>query len=350
MKRNWILPAGVWTLIAVVAIALGLYAEGPTFPGAPPGRMAPRVPMLPPNLPELLFMLGVGSVIWYAAIFAVPLLLILARRVNTKTQLIAGGAAVFAVLFFATAMIDYTITYRGMASRPSLLPYFAVALRQHLVPWIAVAGIVAAIETRRRGRRSRLEIAEQRLVALTGQLQPHFLFNTLQGISTLIHRDPEAADEMLTKLSDLLRDLLRHRASPLVKLEDELRYIRTYLEISQFRFADRLKFSIQTDPSIGDTRVPLFILQPLVENALDHGIGRRADGGTITVRAQRTGDRLRLDVEDNGGGLSTGARSDGVGLTNTRERLLASFGSGQSFVIEPNSEGGVTARIEIPFR
>jgi LytS/YehU family sensor histidine kinase len=310
--------------------------------------MVPRVPALPPNLPEFLFILGVGSVIWYAAILSIPILLLLARRIHTRRTLIIAGAALFAALFLATAFVDYLITYRGISSRPPLLPYFTVALRQHLVPWIAVAAIVAAVEMRRRGRRSRLEIAEQRLVALTGQLQPHFLFNTLQGISTLIHRDPAAADEMLSRLSDLLRDLLRHRASPLVKLDDELRYIRTYLEISKFRFADRLTYAIESDPSVGETKVPLFILQPLVENALDHGIGKRAEGGVIIVRAERTNGNLRLDVEDNGGGMRGNEHSDGVGITNTRERLRASFGSRQHFHIASNDRGGVTARIEIP--
>lgn len=348
MKKNWTVPAALWTVVAAVAIALGVYAEAPTFPGQPPGRSAPRVPMIPPNLPELLFMLGVGSTIWYAAILSIPVLLILVRRVNTRTALIVGGAGAFVALFAGTAAADYLITYGGVSLRPSFLSYFPVALRQHLVPWIAVGAIVAAVEIRRRGKRSRLEIAEQRLIALTGQLQPHFLFNTLQGISTLIHRDPAAADEMLSRLSDLLRDLLRHRASPLVKLEDELRYIRTYLEISKFRFADRLSFAIESDQSISGTRVPLFILQPLVENALNHGIGSRADGGLVTVRAQRVDGKLRLDVEDNGGGMIDGGNADGLGITNTRERLQASFGSSQRFEIARNTNGGVTARIEIP--
>ena len=350
MKRKWILPAALWVLGIGVAVALGLHAAPPVIPGMPAGRMAQRVPALPPTFSELLFMLGVGSVIWYATILSLPILLLLARRVHTRRKLIVGGVLMFVGLFLLTAGIEYALEYGGMSPRPPISAYLTVALRQDLIPWIAVAAIVAAVELRRRGRRSRLEIAEQRLIALTGQLQPHFLFNTLQSISTLIHRDPDAADEMLSKLSDLLRDLLRHRDSPLIRLEDELRYTRTYLEISKVRFADRLDFTIESDPSLDGVRVPLFILQPLVENALNHGIGSRAEGGKIAVRAGRADNRLRLDVTDDGGGLSTGERRDGVGLTNTRERLSASFGSDHRFSVEPDPRGGVNARIEIPLQ
>jgi len=213
---------------------------------------------------------------------------------------------------------------------------------------------VAAYELRRRSNKARLErerlraqIAEHRLVALTSQLHPHFLFNTLQGISTLIHRDPDAADEMLSKLSDLLRDLLRHRDTALISLDDELKFIRTYLEISKFRFADRLSFSIDSDRSVKDAKVPLFILQPLVENALTHGIGTRATGGTISVRAHLAGGRVRLEVEDNGSGLDSTSK-DGVGLTNTRDRLRTLFGDDQTLIVRPGTTGGVIASIDMP--
>ena len=305
-------------------------------------------------------MLGVGSVIWYAAIVSIPLLLLAARRIHPEKQnrsrVIAGAAFVFAILFLATASIEYFVMYGAAGARPPITAYLAVALRQDLLVWIAVAAIVGAAETARRTVQSRLErqqlrtqVAEQRLIALTGQLQPHFLFNTLQGISTLIHRDPDAADEMLSKLSDLLRDLLKHRDAALVTVEDELKYVRTYLDISKVRFADRLSFSIDADPSVMQATVPLFILQPLVENALNHGIGSRAQGGAISVRALTAGRQLVLEIEDNGGGL-TERSGDGIGLTNTRERLLAMYGENQKFDILQNERGGVTARIEVPLQ
>jgi signal transduction histidine kinase len=321
--------------------------------------MYPRVPSLPPNLSELLFMLGVGSIIWYATIFSIPALLFLARRIRWKREnralLIMSAIAAFAALFLVTAAVEFVLIYSLSGSRPAFISYLAVALRQDLVPWIAVAGIVTAIEMRRRSAQSavererlRAQVAEQRLVALTGQLQPHFLFNTLQGISTLIHRDPDAADDMLSRLSELLRDLLRHRDSPLISLNEEMQYIRTYLEISKVRFSDRLDFAIESDPGALSAKVPLFILQPLVENALHHGIGSRAAGGNVEVRARRDGDRISLEVEDNGGGLSDAA--DGVGLSNTRERLQAMFGNDHTFRIDSNPAGGVTAHIEFPVK
>lgn len=357
--RKGIRPALLWLAIIAIAIALGNYAEPPNIPGMPVGRMLPRVPSLPPNIAELLFMLGVGSIIWYATIFSIPLLLLVARRIRwsreNRIALIAGAVATFAALFIVTAYVEFVLIYSLSGSKPSFVSYLAVALRQDLLPWVAVAGIVIAIESRRRSaqatverERLRAQVAEQRLVALTGQLQPHFLFNTLQGISTLIHRDPEAADEMLSRLSELLRDLLRHRDSPLVSLEDELRYIRTYLEISKVRFSDRLDFTIDSDPAVAKARVPLFILQPLVENALNHGIGARAEGGSISVTARRSNGRIVLEVVDDGAGLSEA--EDGVGISNTRERLETMFGSDHVFRIDSNASGGVTARIEIPVR
>jgi LytS/YehU family sensor histidine kinase len=319
------------------------------------GRMAPRVPSVP-DLRELLYMLGVGSVTWYAIIVVLPLLAVAARRINTtrgRATLIAVVTTV--LLFLTTAVIDFLITYRGVQA-PGFVNYLPVALRLQLLPWIAVVGIVTVIEMRRRaiqsrleGERLRSEVAEQRLIALTGQLQPHFLFNTLQGISTLIHRDPNAADEMLSRLSELLRDLLRHRDSPMITLDDELRYIRTYLEISQFRFSDRLSFAIESPRDVTTAKVPLFILQPLVENALAHGIGPKAKGGTIKVCVERNGDRLAIDVSDDGAGISPSLTA-GVGIPNTRERLVASYGSSAALTLHERTGGGTVARIEIPYR
>jgi LytS/YehU family sensor histidine kinase len=310
---------------------------------------------------ELLFMLGVGSVVWYGVALTLPFLLLAARRIDTERQkpirIAFVALGIFLALFLATAVIEFVVTYRGIASKPAFVNYIPMALRQDLLPWIALAAFVVAFELRRRANRSRLErerlraqIAEHRLVALTSQLHPHFLFNTLQGISTLIHRDPDAADEMLSKLSDLLRDLLRHRNTALVDLDDELRFIRTYLEISKFRFADRLSFSIDADRNVGKTRVPLFILQPLVENALNHGIGARAEGGSISVRAYQAKDKVRLEVEDNGPGFSSATPPEGVGLTNTRDRLRALFGTDQNLDVESLETGGVIARIDVPIR
>jgi len=331
--------------------------------GGPGMRGAlPRIPGPAPDFRTLLSLLGIGSLIWYAVAIAFPFLVFGARYVDAerqgRTRAIVVPMAIVLSLIAVTSFLQYFLLYRGAPARPSFAAYVPQALRINVLPWIAIAGIVAAIEARRRsvsarldGERLRAQIAEQRLIALTGQLHPHFLFNTLQGISTLIHRDPEAADEMLAKLSDLLRDLLRHRDQALVPLADELRYARTYLEIAQLRFADRLQFQIDVAPTVDQASVPLFILQPLVENALAHGIGGRARGGRVTVTAERDGDRLRLVVADDGAGLTTGATMrDGIGLSNTRERLRASFGADHRFSLDGGADGGAIARIDIPYR
>jgi len=363
-RPDWLFPTSLWVAAVIAAIAVGRYATPPEI-APPPGAMRrslPRVPGPAPDFRTLLSLLGVGSIVWYAAMVALPFLLWGARHIGVerrgRSRSIAVAVLVVSSLIAITSVVQYRAIYGDTPGRPGFSAYLPVALRQNVLPWIALAGIVAAVEARRRALRStldqerlRTQVAEQRLIALTGQLQPHFLFNTLQGISTLIHRDPEAADELLAKLSDLLRDLLRHRDHVLVTLGDELRYARTYLEIAQLRFADRLRFQIDVDPTLDQASVPLFILQPLVENALAHGIGGRARGGSVTVTARRDGDELRLEVADDGAGLTTSATlEEGIGLSNTRERLRASFGSDQRFSLDAAADGGTVARIAIPYR
>jgi two-component system, LytTR family, sensor kinase len=361
--RAWVQPMILWLIVTIALVGIGRYAEPPEFLRSPAGRNAlPRVPGPAPDFRTLLYLLGVGSLIWYAVVVAFPLMVVGARYIDAERlgrgRAIAISASVVATLIVITSVTQYFLIYGAVSMRPSFAAYAPQAIRLNVLPWVALTGLVAAIEARRRAvqarvdrERLRAQIAEQRLIALTGQLHPHFLFNTLQGISTLIHRDPDAADEMLAKLSDLLRDLLQRRDQAMVPLSAELRYARTYLEIAQLRFAERLEFEIDVDPLLDQASVPLFILQPLVENALAHGIGQRARGGRVTVKAQRDGNRLRLAVADDGAGLTTSATMrEGIGLGNTRERLRATYGPDHRFSLESRPDGGAIARIDIPYR
>ena len=359
-RPRWFVPLSLWGAFIAVAVGVGIYADAPGPPPGAGGRMLRRVPPPPRDLPALLDAFGVGSTTWYLAVVGFPFLLWGARHVQVaherRRRAVLLAFALMVSLIVASAVIGYFVMYGGAPLRPTLTQYLPVGLRDNVLPWLALAGIVTAIEARRRSvhamverERLRAQVAEQRLIALTGQLHPHFLFNTLQGISTLIHRDPEAADEMLAKLSDLLRDVLQHRDHVLVPIEDEMRFVRTYLEIAQLRFADRLTFTVDVAPDVAQASVPLFILQPLVENALSHGIGGQARGGCIRVGARRVNDRLVLDVADDGAGMPNGgAVREGIGLSNTRERLRASFGEDQRLTLEGRPGYGAVARIDIP--
>ena len=356
---GWVSVAG-WSAVALGAILAGLYAEPPSFPEMRGGRVAPRLPAPAADPSVLLYQFGVGTVTWFAIAAALPFLVWGARRIDVernRRRVIAAVAIVLLVLVAASATADYLITFPGEIGRPPVAAYLPMAMRRHFLPWAAAAGAVALVEARRRARaaaiereRLRAEAAEQRLVALTGQLQPHFLFNTLQGISTLIHRDPNAADGMLTKLSDLLRDVLRDRERTRVPLGDEIRYARTYLEIAQIRFTERLTFDIDVPDELSRASVPLFILQPLIENALKHGVGAVIRGGHIGITASRQGQRLRIEVDDDGPGFGKAPPTERVGLGNTRERLRAAFASDYHLSLDARPGGGAIVRIDIPFR
>jgi two-component system LytT family sensor kinase len=196
------------------------------------------------------------------------------------------------------------------------------------------------------------QLAQAQLQALRLQLQPHFLFNTLHSISTLMHRDVEAADRMITQLSDLLRVSLESAGVQEIPLKLELEFLRGYLEIEQTRFQDRLSVVMNVDPEALDGCVPNMLLQPLVENAVRHGVAKRAGPGRIQVTARRTNGFLRLAVRDDGPGLGQMGelRAGGVGLTNTRARLQCLYGAEHSFQAHDAADGGLEVEMEIPFR
>jgi two-component system LytT family sensor kinase len=193
-------------------------------------------------------------------------------------------------------------------------------------------------------------LAQARLQTLQMQLNPHFLFNSLHAISALVHKDADMADQMITRLSDLLRYALESTDAQEVPLRQELDFLRRYLEIEQTRFGDRLAVLLEIAPETLDALVPNLLLQPLVENAIRHGIEPRAKPGRIEVRSRCENGRLKLEVRDNGVGLLPGRKiEEGVGLSNTRARLKQLYGDRHRFALSEGPDGGLAVCLELPF-
>jgi LytS/YehU family sensor histidine kinase len=182
---------------------------------------------------------------------------------------------------------------------------------------------------------------------LRAQLQPHFLFNTLNAVSELVHEDPEKADRMIGLLSDFLRATLDAGHHQQVPLDEEIALADRYLAIQRIRFGDRLRVETEIDRACGAALVPYLCLQPLVENAVRHGLGRRASGGTVRISAVADDARVAIRVEDDGVGMPAAA-TDGIGLANSRARLSSLYGRAATFSIGPRPGGGTVATIALP--
>ena len=200
------------------------------------------------------------------------------------------------------------------------------------------------------------QLAEARLSALNAQLNPHFLFNTLNAVSSLVERDPRGVRRMIARLSELLRYTLDGGSENEVLLGQEIAFLERYLEIMQIRFQDQLEIEVQLGDDARDALVPSLILQPLVENAVKHGVDKISGRGKIRIQARREVDRLVLSVSDNGPGPSSIEKSGnsngegGVGLENIRQRLEQLYGNAQSLTLSESPGGGTAAQIVMPFR
>jgi LytS/YehU family sensor histidine kinase len=198
------------------------------------------------------------------------------------------------------------------------------------------------------------QLAEAQLQALKMQLHPHFLFNTLHSISSLLSRDTEAARRMIARLGDFLRLTLENNGAQEVLLREELDFLKCYLDIEGIRFYDRLTVRLEIEPQTLSARVPNLILQPIVENAIRHGIAPRSVPGLIEIKSAREGERLRLEVRDDGPGLPLEVGSGrlgrrGIGLSNTQNRLRQLYGQDASLEMANDARGGLCVTLEIPF-
>jgi len=228
-----------------------------------------------------------------------------------------------------------------------MMNYFLVLLCFHMVDYYT-----RYEESRLRTVQLEAQLARSQLQALKMQLHPHFLFNTLHAISELIHEDAYAAERMIAKLSDFLRLTIDHAGVPEVTLREEMDFLSRYLEIEKMRFEERLQVEFALDKATLDARVPNLILQPLVENALKHGLGRQTQAGVLRIESGRCDGILSMRVFDNGPGFDPVVKPlrQGVGLTNTRERLERLYNGKHLFALANVSGGGFEVTIQIPFR
>ena len=277
---------------------------------------------------------------------------------------LGAGRWRYAPLYLAAISVLVVIKYAiYIPIRQWWFPSPPMMIKQHLIESFfyegfmlaLVVGVVHAVEYQRSVREgllraSQLEnhLTKARLEILRNELQPHFLFNALHSISTLMHRNVEAADEMLAQLGDLLRLSLERKSVQEAPLREELSVLEPYLNILRIRFGDRLSIGVEVDSALLDVTVPLFILQPLVENAIRHGIDRRAGAGRIDIRARAAGDSIEISVADDGAGLSGNGFREGIGLSNIRLRLEQLYGTRGSIALEGSPESGTEVAVKIP--
>jgi two-component system LytT family sensor kinase len=272
------------------------------------------------------------------------------------------ASATFSVLWMVVRALLEEWLSRGGDNRVTFKMAFTYALTatfffNFLIYW-AIISVSHSIEYYRKYQERELRTAEleaglaqARLQALQMQLNPHFLFNTLHSISSLMHKDVEAADRMISRFGDLLRLALENTDAHEVPLREELDFLKSYLEIEQTRFGDRLSVQMDIAPEALEACVPNLVLQPLVENAIQHGIEPHARPGHIELYARREAENLLLQVRDNGNGITNPARSrEGVGVSNTRARLQQLYGNAHRFEFSNGKEGGLLVSVVIPFR
>ena len=197
------------------------------------------------------------------------------------------------------------------------------------------------------------DLAESQMLLLKKQIQPHFLFNTLNAISSLIYQDTHKADEMIVLLSDLLRYTLSNLEVNEIPLKEELQYLKKYLDIEKIRFEDHLTIEKQIAPDTLDITVPTMLLQPLVENAIRHGIAKRAAPGKISIQTYHDTEFLHILVQDDGPGLSSAQRQnlqEGIGLANVRQRIQKLYGYPNGYVLTEAPGGGLCVEVRIPLK
>jgi signal transduction histidine kinase len=347
-------------LIAGVATGLGIFS---TF------QAYNYVSLFTEHDPSFPMLLLLNVTYWYAWALLVPAMLWMARRfrfdrhswpraVLAHLPAVVVVTALHAVMTVSIRMPILSWFGRDAMWWSSFQELFFLNFDWEMMTYWAVVGASHAYDFHRESQQQKLaasqlqtRLAEASLQSLQRQLHPHFLFNTLHTISALIPRNPDAADVMLGQLSDLLRLTLDRIGTQEVPLKEELDFVQKYVEIERTRFGDRLQVTFDIAPEVLDASVPNMLLQPIVENAIRHGIARTIGGGRVEISGRRENGELCLVVRDTGPGLADTkpGLSKGVGLANTRSRLEHLFGNRHRLDFSEPPGGGLAVRIVIPF-
>ncbi|MEX2285136.1 MAG: histidine kinase [Gemmatimonadota bacterium] len=307
---------------------------------------------------------------WLFWALMLPLVIWCAHRFPVRRDTLRWALPTHVVTGLTLALAHYTIhmlfmgaighatwAEAGHSWGEHYLPYLRYSLLPSFGTYAILLGAILGWDYYRKYRERELlssqleaQLSQARLQALRMQLNPHFLFNAMNSIAMLVRRNANTeAVRMLAGLSDLLRYVLEDSPAEEVSLRDELSFIERYLEIERIRFQDRMRVKLDiADETLG-AFLPNLLLQPLVENAVRHGIARKVGSGLVEIAARRLGDRLILQVADDGPGLPAGPRIDGVGLVNTRIRLEQMYGGEQSLELRNGMNGGMTATVSLPF-
>jgi two-component system LytT family sensor kinase len=342
MKRP-ILNAGIWTLVGIVfASQLYLFAIRTGRPMAWSDALLWEFPR------------------WILWLFFTPIIDRLYRlspleKTNRVKHLMvhAGGSIIISLIHLLLFVLAFHFSRVLMGNSGKILETLRFAFPLDFHVGIVVYWMVLLLrylhDSERRVSHLQTELARAQLQALKMQLHPHFLFNTLNSISALLHKDVETADEMIGELGEFLRLTLTNPDANEIVLRKEIDFLKCYLRIEELRFKDRLATDFEIGPETLDALLPNLILQPIVENAIHHGVSVRTGSGQIRVTTQSENGKLRISIQDDGPGTSQEIR-EGIGLSNTRERLQRLYGKEFRLEMENLSRGGFIVKIEIPFR
>ena len=362
--KDWRLRRGELTAIFIFWMALATFSAVNRI-------LDPRGPAFRFWFPAGPIILGyLEALLWAGLTPAIFFISAWAARARMNVILRAGAvllAGLF-VAFFANMILDFFRfeMFRIPRRRPALITPL-ISLRVSLLNQLFVySAVLAAGFAREYSERDRIrqreterlaveaaqlqaQLAQARLEALRMQINPHFLFNTLHAVSALVERDPAGVRRMIARLSELLRYTLDTAATEEVPLRQELGFVQRYVDIMNVRFQDKLEYTTDIEAGTDEARVPSLILQPLVENALKHGVSTTRGSGRVSLTARKQDGRLVVAIADDGPGPNPNPSDSGIGLANTRERLRQMYGERGELTLRTAEGGGTVARIAIPF-